>query len=598
MICGLLMIAGCKPDAEEQVQTPTLEITTGDITADPAGQDCSITYTLNNKVENGRIAAECPADWITDIDYSVEGTVTFTVMPNDTDSERTASLSVSYAYAEGEELSDEVTIIQPVALPQYDYDFQAKLLTGVYYGTKYGQNGEYSYYVTFSDMPFAEDGYGQIGGTYYIFDMFGPVPEDEENPMIPLGEYTLGESGATAEYTFTPDLSGAFTVGASGAMDEMYVIYAEATLEIGLDSDGNYVMTADITDTDGKTHHVEYTGDSGSWRNESLPPYGSIDSDVDLTAYDAAGDFVKASGQETMFVDLYFSDKMFDDNGNIEGPGYVLTVQGWVPYDMGGSVGAGDYVITSEQGANFNLQKGYFYNEIPDGTYLTYYDEDGYPSYALVSSGTMSLKNWSGYYEISWNFTTEGGHAVTGSYAGELKVDMPKEFSSLEGDKTLDLSGAVASGTYYGDWYLNDGGNWNLKIQPPYGSTEGDGIQIDLVAERLGFEAGIPSGTYTASADGYPYPAYPAIGEYRRGFLDFGLLSGTGYMSAFNSIGQPGELAPATEGDLIITANEDGSYTIEFSFLDDKGHTWDGEWTGFIELSKYAFAGDVPAPRQ
>ena len=82
-------------------------------------------------------------------------------------------------------------------------------------------------------------------------------------------------------------------------------------------------------------------------------------------------------------------------------------------------------------------------------------------------------------------------------------------------------------------------------------------MQIEINAEKLGFDAGIPSGVYTAGADGYPYPAYPEIGQYRRGFLENGLHSGTCYMGGFNNVGQPSELDPATEGDLEITANDD-----------------------------------------
>ena len=61
-------------------------------------------------------------------------------------------------------------------------------------------------------------------------------------------------------------------------------------------------------------------------------------------------------------------------------------------------------------------------------------------------------------------------------------------------------------------------------------------------------------------------------------------MNGTGYMGGFDGMQQPSLLAPATSGDLTITANDDGTYTLTFSFLDDKGNTWDGEWTGFISL--------------
>lgn len=594
VMAGLLFVQSCNREKPERpVTNPILEITVGDITVAPSGEECSVTYTVANEVEGGTVSAQSPADWIGNLDYSTEGVVTFTVRPNDSGADRSSELIVVYAYGDDLEVRDSVSILQPVEVPAYDYELEAQVLTGVYYGTKNGQNGEYSYYVTFSDLPYAEDGYGQPGGTYYVFDLFGPAPEEGNNPMLPLGTYTLGEPGATAEFTFTPEYSGGFSAGPDGNIGDMYSIFAEGTLEFDRDGDGNYVMTATLTDTDGKSHHICYTGGSGTWRDESLPPYGTIDDDVDFMAVAAFGEFVKASGQDMMSVYLHFSDKPFDENGNVASA-YVLTLLGWTPYDVSGNVGAGEYEITYESGVVFGLTRGIFTSGVPDGSYIAYYDENGYPSYALITSGTMSLKNWSGYYEISWNFMTEDGNSVIGSYAGGLTVDMPDEFSSLTDDKTLDLSGAVASGTYYGDWYVNGGGNWQLKIVPPLGVTEGDGIQIDLVAERLGFETGIPSGTYKAGAEGYPYPAYPEVGEYRRGFLEYGFLSGTGYMGAFNGLGQPGELAPATEGDLIVTANEDGTYTIKFSFLDDKGHTWDGEWTGPIALDKYMFAGDAP----
>lgn len=598
-LCSAFLAAGCKPDENGQVlQEPSLKITSGDIVADPSGQECSIEYTLTDKIDGGTVSAECPADWVVGLDYSEEGSVAFTVMPNDADAGRNTFLYVIYTYGEGKILKDSVTVTQNVSIPEYDYEFETEYLTGVYYGTKNGKNGEYSYYVTFSDMPYGADGYGQPGGTYYVFDLFGPAPEDPENPMVPMGKYTLGEPEATAEYTFTPELSGAFTLDANGQMNVMYAIFTEGTMELSMDDNGNYVMTAELLDTDGKKHRVEYSGDAGSWKDDSKLPYGIVDSDLDISAVTATGDFVKASGdKETMFVTLRFSDMQTGEDGSYDVPGNVVCISGWVPYDISGNVGSGTYEISTEQGANFSLQSGMFYGGIPDGTHVESYDEDAWPMYGLIASGTMKLANWSGYYEITWDFTTEEGYRITGSYYGGMTVDMPKEFSTLEGDKTLDLSNVEASGMYYGDWYMNGGGNWQLTFRPPFGVTEGDGMQIDIVAERLGFEAGIPSGTYKAGADDYPEPAYPAIGEYRRGFLSNGFLSGTGYMGGFDGMGHASELAPATDGDLVITANNDGTYTLKFSFLDDKGNTWDGEWTGTIFLSKYAFAGDAPAAR-
>ena len=52
-------------------------------------------------------------------------------------------------------------------------------------------------------------------------------------------------------------------------------------------------------------------------------------------------------------------------------------------------------------------------------------------------------------------------------------------------------------------------------------------------------------------------------------------------------MGYVSEFAPATEGDFNVTNHGDGTYTLSFSFLDDKGNTWDGEWTGEIIFDNY-----------
>ena len=64
-----------------------MEITTEDITVDPSGKECSVSYTLTNGVEGGTVSAQSPADWIGDVNDDAEGVVTFTVLPNDTESD-------------------------------------------------------------------------------------------------------------------------------------------------------------------------------------------------------------------------------------------------------------------------------------------------------------------------------------------------------------------------------------------------------------------------------------------------------------------------------------------------------------------------------
>ena len=42
-------------------------------------------------------------------------------------------------------------------------------------------------------------------------------------------------------------------------------------------------------------------------------------------------------------------------------------------------------------------------------------------------------------------------------------------------------------------------------------------------------------------------------------------------------------------GNLDITNNGDGSYTLSFDFVDDQGYAWDGSWSGTISTADYSY---------
>lgn len=93
----VLFFSGCseKPDeviSEDPVLTPSSD--TVKISAE--GGDCEIEYTLENSVAGGRIEASHEGDWISDLNYDVLGTVTFTVAANETRDAREGSLTVEY----------------------------------------------------------------------------------------------------------------------------------------------------------------------------------------------------------------------------------------------------------------------------------------------------------------------------------------------------------------------------------------------------------------------------------------------------------------------------------------------------------------------
>lgn len=610
LLCCSMFITSCvepepEPPTPPETETPALEITTADLEIAPEGQECEVIYTITNEVvEGGSIEAACPAEWITDLDYSTKGTVTFTALPNETGADRSDVLTITYTYLDGEEqvsVSDEINLSQkaiPVQPVTYDYEFEFDILTGTWYGTQFGNNGEDNYYVWLSDKEFL-DGYTQPNGTYYLFDMYAGAPANADAPMPPVGTYTLGEMGSTEPMTFSPDYSKGVSYGDMISDTEIDVIFnvsfSEGTLTVSTEDNVTYTFEAILTDIEGKTHHVVYTGTTVC--EPDVPEVGPvITEDIDFVTRNVGASYISDEAG-IMGVTLQFTDMDVDYEGYVVPPGTILTVEAYMPFDENGYLTPGTYTVDSMAGADGTLYPGeavdFFGMMFYLGTYATYYaDLEDMGSNGLINSGTMTIAGSNGIYDIECDFTTQEGAKITCTYSGSLVIpNVPSEFwSTLTDDYTLDLSNAIATGDFYGDFYYTGGGNWYVNLSPADGVT-GDGMQMDFVVESLDFSDGIPSGTYTASPTQFPIP-----GEYLVGYYDNGSIGGTTFLGGFTEDGYVSEFGPATEGDLIITNHGDGTYTFEFSFLDDQGYTWDGNWTGSIAMTDYSSISASAAP--
>lgn len=127
---------------------PVLTLTSPtSVSADPAGEQITVTYSIENPVEGETIAAtatsgDAPATWIHDFDTTTDGQVTFTVDANNGDS-RSATVTFTYATAPAQtitisQLSStpiengyvEVTSTEEITEGEY-------ILIGVYENTPY-----------------------------------------------------------------------------------------------------------------------------------------------------------------------------------------------------------------------------------------------------------------------------------------------------------------------------------------------------------------------------------------------------------------------------------------------------------------------------
>lgn len=114
LTAAVAVLAGCNP-----VENPTPKFSSGmdgDLRV-PAGESKGeINYVLENAAEDGFVEAKSNLDgeeiWITDFDYSQDGTVAFNIAANGEEQEREAVVTLTYSYSGGKDQSFAVKVIQ------------------------------------------------------------------------------------------------------------------------------------------------------------------------------------------------------------------------------------------------------------------------------------------------------------------------------------------------------------------------------------------------------------------------------------------------------------------------------------------------------
>lgn len=111
----LLLAASVSCTKTEQGSEPSIKPSVeGDVLIAPEGGSMDVVYTLSNPVDGGEVSASCTADWVSEINCSVAGVVSFSVAANTEDAERTAVLTIEYKYS-GKSVSCDVNLVQQFA---------------------------------------------------------------------------------------------------------------------------------------------------------------------------------------------------------------------------------------------------------------------------------------------------------------------------------------------------------------------------------------------------------------------------------------------------------------------------------------------------
>ena len=572
----LLCVDGCRKP--EITPPPVIGLEKTELTASASGGDVVVGYSLENAVEGAEISVT-PAgsyEWVLDTEVEPSA-IRVSLAENETTDPREAEFSVTYP---GMTEKVAFTITQdagPAVVYDYEYDMPEFYME---YYKNVGNDDEDNFYIFISDIPMSESGFPQPGGIYYVFDMYAAP---DTGPVIPAGVYPIDPSGSTAAGTCA-QYSEYYKYHSDDYDDpeNEESFFVDGALTVTKDGD-IYTFDAKVTDDRGLTHHVTYTGPAAIIEEpEPEPGYDPIEEPVDFTASLASALYVEDNA-EVMAVTMQFTDMEVDSEGYLVPPGTLLTLDVYMPYDPKGNLSAGTYHVDNTLEA-FTMSSGMDFLGYPVGSYASYLP-DGYTELTgHIVAGSMEITEnpVPGSYTVVCDLVTAEDVSIKCTYSGSLAVQGIYD-STLDGDYGLDLDGAAGEGLYMGNYY-GTGAAWMLNIVPS--TVPGDGVTVELVAVDDGFEAGIPSGTYVSAGEGEPGP-----GEYIPGYVEDGYIYGTSYVH-YRSMDSEGAsvdgLAPAVDGDIMVTNNGDGTYDISFECTDDIGNVWSGSWSGEVVLEDYS----------
>ena len=329
----------------------------------------------------------------------------------------------------------------------------------------------------------------------------------------------------------------------------------------GFNCDTDGVITFDVTlneSTESRSAVVNVTyayGDKSIIEQVSVVQAGAstYDSKMSYMYLTNTGAVSPGSGYNFM---LRLSELPIDEYGNLDnkGTGYQFDLYS---KDNGSTPTAGTYEIDM----NNSTEAG------TCGYYSSFAIINGQSATFIGGSITISYEG----DNISITGTlTDANHSIhTVSYTGILEEEEEEGISCFTDDYTLTLTNATVTYDAHLDYMVP---MYAFEFKPDVGQT--DGLYIELYA-RTEDGATLPTGTFIATTNIY------AEEGYFPGKLSYGNPSGTVYHKYENG-SKTGEWAPATSGDLTITDNGDETHTFTFAFVDDKGNTWSGEWTGKV----------------
>lgn len=573
-----VVLSACSTE-NEAAKDPMLGIEEEQMIIAPEGGSYFFTFILENPADPSAVTVRCDAEWISLSEIpSSECMVSFDAVANESGQVRSSDIILVYSDGSGIELTDSLHIVQD-AITSPDRYFQASNIMGAY------RKDSRHYYSIFLSVDGLESGHFVPDATYYQFDFHAESePEDYSMIQVPEGEYSISDM----------EVAQWFVVNSTASGYAEQKMFSDVRLVLSRDGD-DMVCVVEATDEDGIVHKVDYTG---QYELDLYSADGIHLVNYDTETYDPFLTYANYMGDSDGVMRISAAISGTPENGDYSKPFSMVYLDIYAPFDKYGVV-AGTYTV-AETSESFTLAKGEYSAELGKavGTYIYDFREDGTSAFGFAEGGTVDIDKdeQTGIYTVTCNLHTAEGFSIRCVYEGEFDVpDIPGgAFSTLTEDYTVDLHDASPFCCFYGDKFGNGTGYYSMSLCGEFvkddpnsyvKSGEGEEVYFEFVSDNPEYSEGIPSGTYVAGSK--TPDAFQFIPGYKN--EDVGALFGTYYVGAYKD-GYISRCAPAISGELDVQNHGDGTYTFSFSFEDDRGNLWNGEWTGQMMVFNFSAA--------
>ncbi len=492
-------------------------------------------------------------------------------------------------------------------------ELQYNTFCGYYFDSELGL-GEYVVTLA-SEWPDEMDNPANEGDFMVILDLFGDI-SDISDIRLPVGTYEMGRKWT--KNVWSPEAT-AFQIRLDGEVETSPLMAGTVTVT----ALGNeYEIAVDLLTSSGVPVKAVYKGELERFYSYGAVNFAHFTEDQNVTFEKYNGDGCRYYGNWTYphaddFSLVFYTGEMASADQQVSG--YMLHLEGFMhkqsDYNQNPMpIEEGVYNVVSDPVNNVRMaipmtinpgmtveQWGTNYNVF---SYLSYVDgRTGACTLGLIADGKVTVTKTAGNnYRFDFDFHTDKGVAITGSYEGEAKMQnrndtdnpntltpMPKRpWSTVPGDVDLAFSEYTEAQCYYMGAYLYPGyDSWMINIV----GSDGPGDNAEPAGDFLTFEVLVPAGSFGPLPEGtYTIGWGPGDRVAFPGFMTHTadiLYAWYADMSKRDSDGFVTDRGPIDEGTFTVTKIEEAVYKFVFDLRDDASHVIRGEWTGPIVFEDF-----------